>query len=334
MINLSKYIIGNDELINSMLISFQEKNLSNSIIFHGPKGIGKATLVLNLISKIFKQFLNNDKYENHYKLIYNNSHPNIRYIQRSFEEKNKKINKFITIDQIRNLNNFINQSSFNNLPKFIVIDSANHLNINSSNALLKILEEPKKNTYFFLIAHQISSILHTIRSRCIKFKLEIPNKDQFNKILESCNQEIKHQDIDFLYHISNASPGLALDINSEKISFLFESIYNVLQINDNKENAEIFKLADFVNNLSNDEFRIFLMILRFILLSSIKINLGIKTDPISFNQVNYNMSKINLDNLNILNILDYLSMNEGDLFNYNLDKKIFCLNIFIPLKKI
>ena len=43
--------------------------------------------------------------------------------------------------------NLLIQSSAN---ENIIIDSADDLNISSSNALLKILEEPKKNTYFFL----------------------------------------------------------------------------------------------------------------------------------------------------------------------------------------
>ena len=55
--------------------------------------------------------------------------------------------------------------------------------MSSSNALLKILEEPKKNTSFFLISHQPSRLLPTIRSRCIKFKFKKPTFDKFKKIL-------------------------------------------------------------------------------------------------------------------------------------------------------
>ena len=42
-----------------------------------------------------------------------------------------------------------NKTLIENIPKFILIDSADDMNINSSNALLKILEEPRLNTYFF-----------------------------------------------------------------------------------------------------------------------------------------------------------------------------------------
>ena len=51
--------------------------------------------------------------------------------------------------------------------------------------LLKILEEPKENTYFFLISHQPSSLLNTIKSRCLKINLSSHNFENFKKILIS-----------------------------------------------------------------------------------------------------------------------------------------------------
>ena len=48
---------------------------------------------------------------------------------------------------------------------------AEYLNLNSSNSLLKALEEPSNNTYFFIIHNSGTEILDTIRSRSIEFKL-------------------------------------------------------------------------------------------------------------------------------------------------------------------
>ena len=44
---------------------------------------------------------------------------------------------------------FQNHSSFNNKERFIIIEDAENLNINSSNALLKSIEEPNNNLFFF-----------------------------------------------------------------------------------------------------------------------------------------------------------------------------------------
>ena len=50
------------------------------------------------------------------------------------------------------------------------MDNAEYLNTNSSNALLKVLEEPNNNTFFFVINNSSKKILSTIKSRCIEFK--------------------------------------------------------------------------------------------------------------------------------------------------------------------
>ena len=39
--------------------------------------------------------------------------------------------------------------------------------------------------YFFLISHQLSYLLPTIRSRCIKFKLEKPSFEHFSQIIKN-----------------------------------------------------------------------------------------------------------------------------------------------------
>ena len=275
MINLSRKLVNNKNLLDSLIKSFTINSLSNSIIFSGSKGIGKTTLSFILVSRIYNLLTDNNKLSN---IIYGNSHPNIRYIYKLKDDKTDKLKNFISIDQIRGLENFLNQSSFDNQPKFIILDSADDLNINSSNALLKVLEEPKKNTFFILIAHQLSNIIPTIRSRCIKFNINKPNFEEFKIILKSNDTEIDDENIDFLYKLSGSSPGLALELHSDKISFMYISILNILDNHENPLSFEITELSDILSDYSNDEFRIFLILFRYILMAIIKINLGVDND--------------------------------------------------------
>ena len=57
----------------------------------------------------------------------------------------------IKIDQVRNLLIFLHKSTYTKDLKIVFIDNAEFLNVNSSNALLKSLEEPSSNTFFFII---------------------------------------------------------------------------------------------------------------------------------------------------------------------------------------
>ena len=53
--------------------------------------------------------------------------------------------------KIREMIKYANKSSFNKKPRFVLIDNVENLNINSLNALLKIVEEPNENLFFILV---------------------------------------------------------------------------------------------------------------------------------------------------------------------------------------
>ena len=53
----------------------------------------------------------------------------------------------------------------------VIVDSADELNPNAANALLKSLEEPPPRALFLLISSQPSALLPTIRSRCRRLDL-------------------------------------------------------------------------------------------------------------------------------------------------------------------
>ena len=150
MNNFSKKVLSNELLIDKLLFTFNNNDLPNSIIFYGDKGIGKTTLSLKLLNEIFSNFSTNSSILNSENLIYKFTHPNIKYITKEYDEKTDKFKNFITIDQIKNLENFVFQSTINDLPKFIIIDSADDLNNNSANSILKMLEEPKKKYFFYI----------------------------------------------------------------------------------------------------------------------------------------------------------------------------------------
>ena len=331
MSSVSKQLIGNEFLLNLLLDEFESNNLNNSIIISGTKGIGKNTFVFNFISKIFEKIYSNN-FEYHKNLIYNKSHTNFKYIHKIFDEKTYKYKKFISIDQIRSLESFIFQSSFDNNPKFVIIDSADDLNNHSANGILKILEEPKDNTYFILIAHQFSNLLPTIRSRCVKYNFIKPTLGEFNKIMKNVNSDIDNDQCNFLYNISNSSPGIANEIFSENINDLFYIILNILKNNKALSN-DILGLADIVSKYKDEQFRIFLLILRFVLISITKINLNSDLND-NFSQSllkDLQNTALNTNNEINIQILEYLNNNENDLFTFNLDKKIFTLNIFSSL---
>lgn len=211
------------------------ERLPTKILFTGYKGCGKCTLALHLINYVLSKnqefkydFLNNQIDENNksYKLILNSSSPNFYYINL------KKDKKSIDVNQIRELINFCNKSSFNNLPRFILIDNSEFLNLNSSNALLKILEEPNEGIFFILINNS-KNILPTIKSRCLNYRINLSNDQTLNIVNNLINDDIfKFVDKDLLNYYFSAGDILNIYNFSieHKLDFSEMNISNLIQI--------------------------------------------------------------------------------------------------------
>lgn len=96
----------------------------------------------------------------------------------------EKQNGVIKIDQIRALQQSIYTQPQLGSGRGIIINPSEKMNTAAANALLKILEEPPQNTYFVLIAEQISTILPTIISRCQKWCFPAQSTTNFNYLLQ------------------------------------------------------------------------------------------------------------------------------------------------------
>ena len=323
-------LIGFEDEFNFLIESLKKNTLANSLIISGSKGIGKSFFVFALIKKFIESKVEIVSLNHHYSLLENNTHPNISILKKEFDEKSKKIKNFITIDQIRKLNQFSRETSINNtIPKFILIDSADDLNNNAANALLKILEEPKKNTFFFLLSHQPSVLLATIKSRCFKINLPTHNYENFKKILINNNTIFNEEIIKFLYDITNGCPGLSSGYEHDEFLSIFNKLtHSIIDLDSFSDENQY--LTSLFSSFDNDKLQIFFSILKFILftLAKIKHNINILEYYQSSEVKNIlNISdKISIDLIN--NKLQYLINNENDLFTYNLDKKIFMINFF------
>jgi DNA polymerase-3 subunit delta' len=90
----------------------------------------------------------------------------------------KAPSKEIVIDQVRSLAEFMTLSTHRQGRRVIVIYPAEAMNTAAANALLKALEEPGPNTIFILVTHSLDALLATLISRCHRFGLTMPARDQ------------------------------------------------------------------------------------------------------------------------------------------------------------
>ena len=209
-----KELFGLNDQIKEITNLFDKNKLPNKILLTGPKGCGKATLAYHIINYIFsineenkynlKDYKINENNRS-FKLINNGSHPNFHLIDLIAEKKN------IEISQVRKMINYTNKSSFNNEPRIVLIDNLEFLNLNSSNALLKILEDPNENVFFILILDNNKKILKTIKSRCLNFRINLNFKKNImitNKLINDDILNLLNKDLVNYY----STPGEYLNL--------------------------------------------------------------------------------------------------------------------------
>ena len=73
--------------------------------------------------------------------------------------------------------------------KVVIIPNLEKLSIDGLNAILKILEEPPKDTYFFLTTSFLNQVPLTIQSRCFDIKIGTPNKELALEWLSDYSEE-------------------------------------------------------------------------------------------------------------------------------------------------
>ena len=320
-------LIGFEKEYSDLVNRYKSNNLPNSILIHGLSGIGKRTFLNKLVKNIINIEFKDNNVDHHLNLFKNNTHPNIKIIEKEIDNKTGKIKTNITIDQIRRLKTFLNSTSIiQNSSKIVIIDSADYLNISSANSMLKILEEPKENTYIFLISNQISLLLPTIRSRCLKIKFNTHNLINFTNIIKDQIDEISNEEINFYFELTYGSPGTTILYYNNDFLDIFQLSIKCLLSNDLDDDK--INLSNTLSKLNNDEFNNYLSMLKFILIVANKLKVN-RDDKSLVNMPNYlelESLSANLTQKNLIDRFDYLTNNQKELFSLNLDKKIFILN--------
>ena len=89
--------------------------------------------------------------------------------------KSKASARWIKVDAVRGLSDFLALTSHLGGRKVVLIDPAERLHPSAANAMLKTLEEPS-NTQFILVTAQPARVPATVRSRCVRVPLPMPDQ--------------------------------------------------------------------------------------------------------------------------------------------------------------
>ena len=198
---MSDFILGNEKIRHHLRESIIKRSISHAYILAGDKGIGK--------SKIAREFAMELICEKHTgcgecpacRQFLADAYPDFFYMDAEGKES-------IGIDRIReNIVNDVSIRPYHGKVKIYIIDEADKMTVGAQNALLKTIEEPPEYVVILLLVRNMSLLLETIRSRCIKLLLSAVSNDRIKRWLVEKGTSEDLATVVASY--SNGAPGIA-----------------------------------------------------------------------------------------------------------------------------
>lgn len=169
-------LFGHDHQERELVEAFDAGRMHHGWILAGPPGIGKASLAYRLAAFALAEPDQRLGIERGALRVEPNctadrqvralSHPRLLVLRRPYDLKAKRFLTSIPIDAVRSVRGFLSSRGDHGAWRVVIVDSADELNVNAANALLKSLEEPPPRTLFLLVSSEPGRLLKTIRSRC------------------------------------------------------------------------------------------------------------------------------------------------------------------------
>ncbi len=138
-------------------------------------------------------------------------HSDLMTVERGLNSTGKQRSD-IVVGDVRGVNRFLSMTAGEGGWRVVIIDSADDMNVNAANALLKVLEEPPARALILLICHNPGRLLPTIRSRCRKLRLEDLTSDAVADLLAIYRRDLSDGIRRELSALSDGSIGRALGL--------------------------------------------------------------------------------------------------------------------------
>ena len=290
-------LFGLENEFNFLKKMISSDKFPKTLMLTGNRGVGKSTMISHLMHYYFdkKNYNENENTFANESFFLNqfieNLFPNILYLNGS-DYRN------VRIDDIRKIINDLNKSPIKKDKRFIILDDIDSFNINSLNALLKIIEDPGKNNFFILINNKSNKLLNTIKSRSIEIKIMINNQDRLS--ISTSLLKYFNQDRIFDENLVSSTPG-----NFLRFNYIFNN--NSLDINEK-----------FLTNFSN-------------ILRIYKKEKDIFYKEMLLFFVEYNFQKLKsqgiIDNKKLIEKRLMILQNINDFFLYNLNQNTLLSNL-------
>lgn len=153
----------------------------------------------------------------------------------------------ILIGAMRDVEREANFRPYEGKARFFIIEDADKMNPQASNALLKTLEEPPATSHLILITSRLNALLPTIRSRCQIIRFKTLEVEEIEKHLLK-DGKITQSDARLFARASRGSIGRALSLDMQLYKGQREAMLQVLEaLTITNDRAKLLRSAEELN---------------------------------------------------------------------------------------
>ncbi len=218
-------ILGNEHIVEHFKKAIENNKISHAYIINGEKGMGKRTVAKAFAMTLLCEEKGTVPCMKCHSCVQALTDNNPDLIMITPDKPTT-----LSIDHIRQtLVNDVELKPYSNSHKVYIVEDAELMNNAAQNAILKTIEEPPEYAVIILLTTNISALLQTVLSRCVKLDMQPLKKEVVKKYLMEKEKVVDYQ-ADIAVSFAGGNLGKAIELSkSQDFAEMLDEVIQLLR---------------------------------------------------------------------------------------------------------